>query len=50
MFSEGRLEAYLCLLGSAEVVLDNADNILLNLVVVLKNKGALLSLGALLPQ
>ncbi|TNV75891.1 hypothetical protein FGO68_gene15911 [Halteria grandinella] len=50
VLSEGGLEGNLGLLGGAEVVLHNADHILLDLIVVLENEGALLGLCAILPQ
>jgi len=44
------LEGYLGLLGGAEIASDDAEHILLNLVVVLKNEGVLLGLGLILPE
>ena len=43
------LEGDLCLLGGAEVVLDDADDILFNLVVVLEDQGVFLRLCFFLP-
>ena len=47
---EAALERNLCLLGGAEIVLNDADTILFNLVIVLKNEGVLLGLGLILPE
>jgi hypothetical protein len=47
---EGCIEGDLGLLGGAEIASDDAEHILLNLVVVLKNEGVLLGLGLILPE
>ena len=47
---EAGFEGDLCLLGGAEVVLHEADNILLNLIVVLEDERVLLGLLAVLPE
>ncbi len=47
---EAALEGDLGLLGGAEVGSHNAEDVLLNLVVVLENEGVLLGLGLILPQ
>lgn len=47
---EAALEGDLCLLGGAEVGSHDAEDVLLNLVVVLKNEGVLLGLGLILPK
>ncbi len=47
---EAALEGDLGLLGGAEVGSHDAEDVLLNLVVVLENEGVLLGLGLILPQ
>ncbi len=47
---ETALEGDLGLLGGAEVGSHNAEDILLNLIVVLENEGVLLGLSLILPQ
>ena len=47
---EAALEGDLGLLGGAEIASDDAEHILLNLVIVLKNEGVLLGLGLILPE
>ncbi len=47
---EAALEGDLGLLGGAEVGSHNAEDVLLNLIVVLENEGVLLGLGLILPQ
>lgn len=47
---EAALKGNLCLLGGAEVASHDAEHVLFNLVVVLKNEGVLLGLGLILPK
>ena len=47
---EAGLEGHLRLLGGAEIGSHDAEDVLLNLIVVLKNEGVLLGLGLILPE